>query len=103
MGTLGFIIGTAAGQFSGAWMYWRIREARRTAAVREADAATAAGLVTTAVASAFYIPLGVHTWIGGDGTPWGASVFLAVCMGLCQGILFRGRPLRPRPRPPGAE
>ena len=35
-----------------------------------------AGLVTTVTASAIYIPLGVHTWLGGEGMPWGISVFL---------------------------
>ena len=103
MGVAGFIIGTAAGQFSGAWAYWRIRN-RAGSADPEFDAAWAAGLVATVIASAVYIPLGVHTWLGGDGAPWGLSVFLGVCIGICQGMLFRGRPLRARPpgsTPPG--
>ena len=96
MGVAGFIIGTVAGQFSGAWAYWRIRN-HAGSADPEFDAAWAAGLVTTVIASAFYIPLGVHTWVAGDGAPWGLSVFLGACMGICQGMLFRGRPLRARP------
>ena len=97
MGMAGFIIGTVAGQFSGAWAYWRIRGKSAASPDREFDAAWAGGLVATVVASAIYVPLGVHIWIGGSGTSWGASVFLGVCMGLAQGMLFRGRPLRPRP------
>ena len=97
MGVGGFIIGTVAGQFAGAWAYWRVRGQRSEPATRETRAAIAAGLVTTLVASAIYVPLGVHAWLGGDGTPWGASVFLGVCMGVCQGVLFRGRPLRAQP------
>src|SRR6266516_539403 len=109
LGTAGFIIGTVAGQLAGAWAYWRIRgnspgqlnrEDDTAAANREFDAAWAAGFVTAVVASAIYIPLGVHTWVGGNGTHWGMSVFLGLCAGLCQGILFRGRPLRPRPPRP---
>ena len=100
MGTPGFIIGTLAGQLSGAWVYWRIRGNTPEPSTREFDAAWAAGLVTTVVASAVYIQLGVHTWVGGAGTSWGMSVFLGICAGICQGILFRGRPLRPRPRRP---
>jgi hypothetical protein len=106
MGVAGFVLGTIAGQFAGAWAYWRIRgtspapsdhESSEAAANREFDAAWAAGLVTTVVASAIYIPFGVHTWIGGNGTSWGMSVFLGLCAGVCQGMLFRGRPLRPPP------
>ena len=97
MGTAGFVIGTVAGQVSGAWAYWRILGTGPGPSTRELEAGWAAGLVTTVIASAIYIPLGVHTWLGGDGAPWAASVFLALCMGICQGMLFRGRPLRPRP------
>ena len=51
MGVAGFIIGTVAGQFSGAWAYWRIRN-RAGSADPEFDAAWVAGLVTTVIASA---------------------------------------------------
>ena len=91
----GFIVGTIVGQFCGAWVYWRVRGNRSGPAMREALAATAAGLVTAAIATAVYVPLDVHTWLGGLGAPWGASAFLAVMMGVCQALLFRGRPLRP--------
>lgn len=95
MGVAGFVLGTLAGQIAGAWVYWRVR-ASREPVVHEFQAATAAGIATTIVASALYIPLRVHTWIGGEGTHWGASVFLGLCMGICQGALFRGRPFGPR-------
>jgi hypothetical protein len=97
MGLAGFIIGTMAGQFSGAWVYWQIRGTGPGPAMRETYAAAAAGVVTAVVASAVYIPLGVHTWVGGNGISWGASVFLGMCMGICQAVLFRGRPLRGPP------
>jgi hypothetical protein len=94
----GFIVGTIAGQFLGSWAYWQVRGHSAAHGVSEWLAATAAGVVATVVASAIYIPLGVHTWLGGEGTPWGAAVFMGVCVGICQGVLFRGSPLRPRPR-----
>ena len=92
MGAAGFVIGTVAAQFSGAWAYWQVRGR----GPGEARAAVAAGLVATAVASATYVLVSVHTWLGGSGTPWSASVFLGLCVALCQGVLFRGRPLRRR-------
>ncbi len=63
MGVAGFVLGTLAGQFAGAWVYWRIRGNSPPPANREYDAAMAAGFVTTIVASAIYVPLGVHTWL----------------------------------------
>lgn len=95
MGMIGFIIGSAAGQLCGAWIYRLLRSSGRPPDVGRAAASTAAGLVTTVVSTGIYIPFGVHTWVGGDGTTWGASIFLAVCMGLCQAILGRGRPWSP--------
>jgi uncharacterized PurR-regulated membrane protein YhhQ (DUF165 family) len=88
----GFILGTILGQFAGAWAYWQAR--RTDASSRRAEwlAAAAGGLVSTLVASAVYVALGVHIWLSGEGTSWGASVFLAVCMSLVQAVLFRGRP-----------
>ncbi len=97
MGVGGFIIGSVVGQIAGAWTYWRIREKAPGPAMREAGAAVAAGLVTAVTASAVYIPLGVHTWLLGNGAPWGMSVFMGLCVGICQGGLLRGRPLRPPP------
>ena len=95
MGVAGLVIGTVAGQFSGAWVYRRVR-GNSPGPWSEFDAAWAAGLVTTAVASAIYVPLGVHTWALGSDASWGMSVFLALCLGICQGMLFRGRPSGPR-------
>ena len=96
----GFIIGSVAGQFAGSWAYWRALGGRPSATRSEWVAATVAGLVATVVASVIYIPLGVQSWLLGEGASWGVSVFLAVCMGLCQGVLFRGRPLRRPPATP---
>ncbi len=92
---LGFILGTLAAQLTGSWLYWRVRAATSARPRSELTAATAAGLLAAAVASAIYLPLDVHTWIGGPGTSWGASVFLGICMGIIQGVLFRGRPFGP--------
>ena len=96
----GFVVGTIAGQFSGAWAYWKVHGLSSSQTRPEWLAATAAGLVTTLIASTIYIPLGVHTWFGGEGNSWGASVFMGVCMGVCQGVLFRGRPWRSRAAAP---
>jgi hypothetical protein len=69
MGVAAFLIGTVAGQIAGAWAYLRVRRTQEPR--RELLAATMAGLVTTGVASAVYIPLGVHEWLGGVGSSWG--------------------------------
>ncbi len=82
-----FVIGTVAGQFAGAWVSWRIR--RRAEWIRR----TSAGLVTAVVATGIYLPLRVHTWAGGEGASRALSPFLGVCIGICQGVLWRGRPL----------
>ena len=102
MGLAGFIFGSLAGLFSGAWVYGHVGDDSPVTVKHQLRAAAAAGLVTTVIASAIYIPLRVHIWVGGDGTSWGASVFLALCMGICQGILFRGRPLSHRPSRPSS-
>lgn len=95
MGAAGFLIASVAGQLSGAWVYWRVRGATETRPSTELRAATASGFVTALIASAAYIPLGIHTWAGGTGTHWGLSVFLGICLGICQAVLFRGSPLAP--------
>ncbi len=92
-GVGGFIVGTLVGQFAGAWVYWRTRNALEGHAGRELWAGTAAGLLTAVVATAIYIPLGAHLWLAGAGAPWTAAAFLGACIGICQGVLFRGRPL----------
>src|SRR2546429_6294801 len=89
----GFIIGTLIAQFAGAWTYGR---AKRALALSEARAATASGIATTVVAALIYTLFRVHEWLGGQGVSWGLSVFMAICVGLVQGVLFRGRPLEPR-------
>lgn len=100
MGVAGFLLGTAAGQLFGAWAYRRVLGYGAAQPMRKVRAALAAGLVTTAVTTVIYIPFHVHTWAGGDGTPWGMSVFLGLCMGICQGALFRGRPFLRETRSP---
>ena len=86
----GFIVGSVIAQFAGAWAY---HASKRRLAFTEVPAAIAAGFVTTVVASAVYIPSHVHDWVAGPGSSWGSSVLLGLCMGIMQGVLFRGRPL----------
>ncbi len=90
---LGFIVGSVMAQFAGAWTY---RSAKRRLVLSEARAAIASGFATAIVGTLAYTLLRVHEWLGGQGASWGVSVFIAVCMGLVQGVLFRGRPLEPR-------
>ena len=85
----GFIVGSVIAQFVGAWSYHASKKHR---GFTEVPAALAAGVTTTIAASALYILFHVHDWIAGPGATWGSSVFLALCMGILQGVLFRGRP-----------
>jgi len=98
---LGFIIGSFVSQFAGAWAYWQVWGKDSLSRTPQWVAATVGGVAYTLVASAIYIPFHVHIWLLGEGTPWGASVFIAVCMALVQAILLPGRPW-PRPRRPAA-
>jgi len=93
---IGFIVGTIAAQLAGSWLYWQVRGADPQRRRPEWLAATAAGTLAAVVATAIYVPLRVHTWVGGSGTSWAASIFLGLCMGIVQAVLFRGRPLGPR-------
>ncbi len=86
----GFILGTVLAQFAGAWSY---HASKKHLGFTEVRAALAAGLTTTVVASALYLPFHVHDWIAGPGATWGVAVFLGLCIGILQGVLFRGRPL----------
>jgi len=97
MGLAGFIIGSVAGLLSGAWVYEHFRRDSKMSLGHQLRSAAAAGVMTTLIDSAIYVPFRVHVWLGGEGTSWGASVFLALCMGICQGILFRDRPLHRGP------
>jgi len=87
---IGFIIGSVIGQLAGAWTY---HASKKRLAFTELPAAIAAGLATMAVASILYILWHVQDWLAGPGASCGASVFLGLCMGILQGVLFRGRPL----------
>ena len=95
---LGFIIGSFVAQFAGAGAYWQIRSRDSFSNGRPWVAAATGGVAYTLVASAIYIPFQVHTWLLGEGTSWGLSVFMAVVMSLVQAILLPGRPW-PRHRP----
>ena len=97
MGVLGVVIGLVAGQFCGAATYKFITARSQ----QKVAASIAAGLVTTICASPIFILFGVHRWLAGPEAPWLAAVFLALCFGLCQGVLFRDRPLRSRSRQGG--
>jgi hypothetical protein len=90
VGVLGVVIGVMAGQLCGAFIYQRIN----TRPGRKIIASVAAGLVTVLCASPVFIAFSVHRWLAGPEASWGASVFLAVCFGICQGVLFKDRPLR---------
>ena len=79
-----------AGHFCGAFIYQRIN----TRPGRKIIASVAAALVTALCASPVFIAFGVHRWLAGPEAPWGAAVFLAACFGICQGALFKDRPLR---------
>jgi hypothetical protein len=93
LGLFGFVLGTVAGQLSGAFAYhWT----KTTLGWSEIGAAAASGVATSLIAALVYVPLRVHDWAGGSGSSAGLSAFLAVCMGLVQAVLFRGRPLPPR-------
>ena len=95
LGVVGFIIGSIMGQFAGAWTYLRTKLALQAFWYREIVSALLAGLVTALIATAVYVPLGVHIWITQrQDAPWAAAAFLGVCMGICQGVLFRDRPAR---------
>jgi len=87
-------IGLVPAQLAGAWTYWKVHEALFPQPRREWVAASAAGFVTTLVSSLIYLAFGLHKHLASS---WGASVFLGLCFGICQGALFRGRPLRRRP------
>ena len=97
----GFILGSLVSQFVGAGLYWQVRSKQSSPNAPRWLAATVGALAYTLVASAIYIRFRVHIWLGGEGTSWGASVFIAVCMALAQAILFPGRPwLRQGPSNP---
>jgi hypothetical protein len=94
MGVAGFILGTILAQFAGGWAYWT---SKRRWAFGETRARLAAGVTTAVVAGVAYVPLGVHRWLSGEDGTWVEAAFIGVCVGLIQGILFRGRPLTGAP------
>ena len=94
MGALSFLFGAVTGQIIGAWAY---RESKRRFKFGEWRAATVAGVVATVVTAPLFILNKVHEWLLGPGAHWGLSILMAVFVGICQGVLFRGRPLARRP------
>ena len=87
----GFIIGTMLGQLAGSWAYWKVYD-RRADHNTEWRESVVAGTVSAVVAAAVYIPTHVQIWLAGEHGTWKVAVFVAVCMGLCQGILWPERP-----------
>ena len=87
--------GVMAGFFCGDVAYRRVLARSQ----RRVIASIASGLLTTVATSVAFIAMDVHHWFIGPEAPWTASVFLALCFGICQGVLFKDRPLLP-PRPP---
>jgi hypothetical protein len=91
---LGFVLGTVLGQLAGAAAYI---QTKARLGFTELPAAIVAGLTTTVVASSVYLAFHVQEWLGSEPeAPVGYSVFLALCFGICQGVLFRGRPFARR-------
>lgn len=76
--------------FAGDWTYWKIRGESLPGPWLETRARIVAGLATAAVCGALFSALGVHKYFGQE-TPWTFSLFLGVCGGICEGVLYRGR------------
>jgi hypothetical protein len=95
----GYILGTIFGGIVGSSAYWRVRGLGDVARKREISARIAAGVAAAIASSAIYIPLGVHVWVAEDWGNWKLSAFLGVCMGICQGVLFRGTLFPPQGPP----
>jgi len=88
MAILGVVIGLMAGVVCGAAAYQWVSTRFKSQVL----ASVVSGLVTTLCASPIFIAFGVHRWLAGPEAPWTAAVFLALCYGICQGVLFKGRP-----------
>jgi membrane protease YdiL (CAAX protease family) len=86
------MLGIGASLVAGAWAYWKIRGKELPDVWRETRARILAGLATTVVSAAVFIALDVHKYFGNE-IPWTFSIFLAVCAGICEGVLYRGRAL----------
>ena len=89
-------IGLVPAQVAGAWTYLKVKRSSSPRWRREWIAVTAGGLGTTLVASLIYLGLGLHKQLQLP-MSWGFSVFLGLCFGILQGVLFRGRPLQRKP------
>jgi hypothetical protein len=87
-GPVGFILGTVPAQVAGASLYRRLQKSPEITALRRS---AATGLLSSIVATALYIPLGVGDWVNGS-EDWRVSAFLGLCVGICQATLFKDRP-----------
>ena len=87
-GIIGFLIDTVSAQLAGASAYRRFH---KSPTISEPVRAAATGLLTAIVAAGLYIPFRVGEWLSGA-EDWRVSAFLALCIGICQAILFKGRP-----------
>ena len=99
MGVVYAIIGTFLSFAASDWVYGRLRGTNPRGSRREILAAVACGGVASVVAAAFYVPAGIHSLLFGAEVRWPASVFLGVCLGIFQGVLYRGERFVPVKKP----
>ena len=95
IGEIGTLVGLIVALPAGAYAYRRARAALGPGRMLLAPAAVSM-LVTAVVATAIFVPMRVHDWLGGQ--DWRSSAFLAVCFGIVQGILGKDKPRLPRLR-----
>lgn len=79
--------------FAGDWSYWKVRGESVAGPWLETRARIVAGVATAAVCGVLFAALSVHKYFGNE-TPWTFSLFLGVCGGICEGVLYRGRLLK---------
>jgi len=79
---------------AGDWTYWKIRGESLAGPWLETRARIVGGLATAAVGGVLFSALGVHKYFFGKETPWTFSLFLGLCVGIYQGVLYRGRLLQ---------
>ncbi len=76
---------------AGDWAYWKIRGESLAGPWLETRARILGGLATAGVCGVLFSALGVHKYFFGNETPWTLSLFLGVCVGIYEGVLYRGR------------
>lgn len=77
-------------QFTGAWVYWKLRAGGLAHGRSDTRARYGAGLATTIVLGATFAAIGVQKYFG-DEVPWTACVFLGVLGGAWEALFGRGR------------